>query len=605
MLCFACAQPLAPSAEHCPACGQPALLRSRYRISGVLGRGGFGTVYAAQTLDGTPVAVKIIAIPDPADQAQFEQEALILAQQGRGLHFMPDIYDQWHTPQQSILVLEYIEGATLDQLVEQHGPWSEAAVLRFLRLLLAALAQLHSTGVLHRDVKPDNIKRTPAEQFVLLDFGLARQTQQSTAAIAKAFSRDYAAPEQIQGRPTDARADLYGLGATAWFLLTGAAPPSGVLRLALGEPLPPLPHIDAALTTLLQRLLEPEPADRPPSAHSALAWLDQHMPATPSTQQHPATLSTVPVAVGMATQPVAALPAQPWWSDLALERSQELAHQVLADLAWSSDGRYLAGCVYSRIVIWTADGQAVAQINTPAWLHALRWHPRLNQLACSGNDGLVRLYDVRGQLLSELKLHQEWVRALAWHPDGASLACGCRDGTIVRWLPHSSRQTAWRWHADEVRTLAWNPAGTTLVSGGFDRMIVFWDAAGQVRASITGRALALWNVAAWSPDGQSVALAASNDSVTLFSADGLQKKALMGHAGYINALVWCDEILASASNDHSIRLWSAAGTLLKTLHAHHDSVTALAWNPTTRTLVSAAHDGRMLFWRAQLHSQPV
>jgi hypothetical protein len=186
------------------------------------------------------------------------------------------------------LVLELVDGETLGHVVRR-GPMSPARVIRLARQLCQGLAHAHARGVIHRDLKPDNILLTavgtPGEQARISDFGLA-VTRDDDARLTKSgvvCTPAYAAPEQLLGKDVDQRADLYALGSTLFEMLSGGIPVFGgdaqevTARKLAGEArclAMVAPHAPANLVRLIDRLLDPDPAKRPPSALDVLARLD-------------------------------------------------------------------------------------------------------------------------------------------------------------------------------------------------------------------------------------------------------------------------------------------------------------------------------------------
>jgi len=277
------------------------LLLDRYRVVRLIGTGGFSTVYeATDTRIGRQCAIKMIPAPSSAQREQIRIEAEILGRYASKFPFIPDVYDIFDDTQQTYLVMEYIEGTTLDDC--QPLPWSAAQAESALRTLLGDLAQMHAVGIVHRDLKPQNIIRKPNGQYVLVDFGIAKQGA-TTQRGAQALSPDYAPPEQITGH-TDTRSDLYSLGATIYHLLTGQPPTPFPIRQAGGLLQPPSrlargvrPELDAVLL----QLLEPNPARRPASAQAALDRLPvaQTLPVPPpGPQPTPQPRRWWPLAIG-------------------------------------------------------------------------------------------------------------------------------------------------------------------------------------------------------------------------------------------------------------------------------------------------------------------
>ncbi|GIL15473.1 MAG: hypothetical protein BroJett039_06460 [Chloroflexota bacterium] len=198
-------------------------LQNRYQILRLLGQGGMGAVYLAfdQRLNQN-VALKENT---GGDARQFQAEAELLA---RLRHpNLPRVIDHFIEPNGSqYLVMDYIEGEDLETLRQTRGALPEAQVRAWFDQILDAVTYLHSQGIIHRDIKPDNIKITPTGQAVLVDFGIAKifQAGQYTRTSQKFGSPGYASPEHYHGG-TNQQSDIYSLGATLYAVLTGSPPP--------------------------------------------------------------------------------------------------------------------------------------------------------------------------------------------------------------------------------------------------------------------------------------------------------------------------------------------------------------------------------------------
>ena len=208
------------------------VLINRYRIVKLVGQGGFGAVYRAWDLSLLqPVALKENSGGAAEAQRQFEREAQLLA----GLRHanLPRVSDHFVLPGQGqYLVMDFVEGKSLsDLLAERGGPLPEAEVLPWIRQVCDALEYLHTRTppVIHRDIKPDNIIISPDGRAILVDFGISKEFApgKGTTAGAKAVTPGYSPPEQYASGKTDARSDVYALGATLYTLLTGQVPPEG------------------------------------------------------------------------------------------------------------------------------------------------------------------------------------------------------------------------------------------------------------------------------------------------------------------------------------------------------------------------------------------
>jgi serine/threonine protein kinase len=281
--------------------GQPlatgTLLENRYRIITLLGEGGMSRVYLADAIRlGTRVAVKENLQTDPHSRAQFEREAQILARLSHpNLPRVTDHFTDAATGRQ-YLVMDYIEGEDLEQMIARVGRLPEATALAWVQQILYALEYLHSQTppVVHRDIKPANIKITPQGKAVLVDFGIAKthDPARGTLTGARAVTPGYAPPEQY-GLRTDQRSDIYALGATLYTMLTGRIPPEAPLRASGDVLIPPRqlvpalsPHTEGALL----RAVELQPTRRWQTASEFRAALT--VPAVPPPPPISATIPT-------------------------------------------------------------------------------------------------------------------------------------------------------------------------------------------------------------------------------------------------------------------------------------------------------------------------
>lgn len=210
------------------------ILQERYLIEKQIGAGGMGAVYlATDQRFQSPVAIKETFYKHDQLGEAFEREAKLL----NSLHHpnLPHVSDYFTEGGGHFLVMQFIEGEDLFEILKRGEMFAQADVLKWSNSLLDALDYLHSQEppIIHRDIKPQNLKLTTRNDIILLDFGLAKLNSDDAQAQMSVFgySRKYSPLEQIQGTGTDARSDIFALGATVYHLLTGK-PPVDVLTRA-------------------------------------------------------------------------------------------------------------------------------------------------------------------------------------------------------------------------------------------------------------------------------------------------------------------------------------------------------------------------------------
>jgi len=245
------------------------LLQGRYRIERILGQGGMGAVYLAIDENlGVQCAVKENLSPSPDAERLFKREATLLAALNH--HHLPRVTNHFASGDGQYLVMDYVEGEDLKERLTREGPLPEKDVARWGAQICEALAYLHSRtpSIIHRDVKPANIKLTPSGEVVLVDFGIAKTSDpsQKTTTSAVALTPGFAPPEQYGMGRTSPRTDQYALAATLYNLLTNEAPPDSVERLIGNRKLTPpeelRPQLSPQLVEALKRGLELKPDDR-------------------------------------------------------------------------------------------------------------------------------------------------------------------------------------------------------------------------------------------------------------------------------------------------------------------------------------------------------
>jgi formylglycine-generating enzyme required for sulfatase activity len=280
---------------------QGEVLQGRYRIVKKLGEGGFGAVYQAWDINlECHRAIKENLDISPQAQRQFKIEAKILNQLSQPN--LPRVIDHIIIAAQGqYLVMDYVEGQDLAEMLE-NGPLPEERVLPWVIQVCDALSYLHAQNppVIHRDIKPANIKITPGGKAMLVDFGISKiyDPKLSTTMGARAVTPGYSPPEQYGQGSTDARSDLYALGATLYHLLTGQAPPDSVDIMTQSCPPPPPvvdlnPSISNQTGTVIQRAMALDRDTRWQSAHEFKEAITTQ-PSAEKKRSDPGATSVVP-----------------------------------------------------------------------------------------------------------------------------------------------------------------------------------------------------------------------------------------------------------------------------------------------------------------------
>lgn len=294
-----------------------ARLRDRYVIDREIGRGGMGTVYLARDIRlDRPVALKVLPAEFaamPALRDRFLRETKTAASFSH-----PNIVPVYAVEEADDLLafaMAYVEGESLADRVKRAGPLSVRDTVRLLQDVGYALAYAHGRGVVHRDIKPDNVMIERATgRALVMDFGIARVLSAPTAATRDGLTRvgevvgtpEYMSPEQATGDQVDGRSDLYSLGLTAHFAVTGRPAITGdttgkVLARQITESLPPIalqrPDLPSALAEAIDRCVVKDPDGRFQSAESLVEVLDAAQLAAPD----------IPVPIRLLTQDLGTL----------------------------------------------------------------------------------------------------------------------------------------------------------------------------------------------------------------------------------------------------------------------------------------------------------
>jgi eukaryotic-like serine/threonine-protein kinase len=308
-------------------CTLPSSVVSHYRLLNPLGSGGMGVVYRAEdTALGRTVALKFLStqiVQDPKRVERFRDEARTASALNHPN--ICTIYEVGEQEGEMFIAMEYVEGRPLSEFLRDGGMAVET-LLRYGRQISGALEHAHERGIVHRDLKPANIVVTPNGNAKILDFGLAkrddpeqlqRKTTQGVATETSAGltgTLPYMSPEQLEGRETGPRSDIWSLGVMLYEMASGSRPFRGenLYRLCtaiIQEPLPPLPdNVPAGLAAVIKRCLQKEPSRRYQRASELRAALEALEIGAPAVAAPPPVKAAGPlsrlglwIALGVAT----------------------------------------------------------------------------------------------------------------------------------------------------------------------------------------------------------------------------------------------------------------------------------------------------------------
>jgi WD40 repeat protein len=623
----------------------------RYHVICPLGAGGMGVVFKAEhRLMERAVALKIIhkdLTQRPGAVERFRQEVKAAARLSH-----PNIataHDAEQAGDTHFLVMEYVEGRSLDRVVQAQGPLPAALAAHVGRQTALGLQHAHERGMIHRDVKPQNLLLTPAGQVKILDFGLARLCSDGGSATVPGVvvgTPDYLAPEQaLDAHRADARADIYSLGCTLYFLLAGRPPfPEGSALqklLAHQQRTPPSlaalrPDVPPGLVHVIERMMAKDPAQRCRTAAEVAEQLAPFATDLPlaavgrpvgrSRHRYGLALSVAAAAFLSAgllciflvwrqremSRTTEEVPLPRGIEPLAEGETRRVVSPVnpcfRALLAPSSRRALLAG-LDNSVYLWDLGGEGGGDDLTTLKGHTARPMSfaltRDGRRALSGGmDNTVRLWDVeQRRLLRTFEEHTGWVRGVDFVAGTALAVSADNNGAVLLWDTRDGRRIhGFAGHEGAIYSVAASPSGLRAVSAGEDGWVRVWDLVLMHQAFRLRGSDDRATCAALSADDRLVVSGGADRVVRVWDLTKERVRwALHGHGATINAVAISPDGRRALSADQAggIRLWDleTGAPLCEYKTAVDQILRAIAFDPDSKSIVSAGEDGVFRFWR--------
>ena len=556
---------------------EPRTLIGRYRLDKLVAEGGFAYVWLGFDEElQRPVAVKM---PKPNRALSIDSFMAEARRVARLKHpGIVQVYDTGRDGDSCFIVSEYVEGGSLaDQLMKNRPTHTQA--IRWVIQIAEALEYAHLHGVVHRDIKPANILIDHHHRALLADFGIAQSASKSPEHALSMGTLSYVSPEQLEGKSTDPRSDVYSLGVVLHEVLTGSIPYSSrepnTLRKEIVSGAQSASELSEELKRICTKALNRDPQDRYKSAAHFGADLEK-----------------------------------------CLERKDSLfgsGFALLSILTIATTAFVFFRSNANNGVVTTKD--AVVEVQGAAQITSFAQTPDGNLLS-SEVENVVRLWDTNTwKSKQEFKGLVDWARCVDISKDGKWIVA-CSGGHMVDGIftPGDHNETViWdRETGDEIQridvsdlpvsTVAISPDGTEILTGSDDKLVKLWDrSTGKEKLRMSGHTLMVRNVK-FIPNTRRAVSCSSDKTIRLWDLDsGEELRKFEGHTEGVEAIAcsFDGNLLVSAAKDHTVRIWDIlSGREIKRLEGHGNHVVSVRFSSDGRLIISGSLDRTARLWDA-------